>query len=113
MYSRTDVVHEIESITNRVSGNVEASIQHTYNADPLDRANDAANQEVSKACAVHDKKRLVQLRKTLKLMDNDTYGCCSGCGVDIPNDRLEINPSYTDCLECTIAQERKDAQLAA
>jgi RNA polymerase-binding protein DksA len=39
-------------------------------------------------------------------MANGSYGACVDCGVDIPLDRLEVQPAATRCVPCQERFER-------
>jgi len=39
-------------------------------------------------------------------MSEGTYGCCEGCGAEIPVARLEIRPSARYCVPCQERQPR-------
>ena len=39
-------------------------------------------------------------------MSNGSYGACVDCGVDIPLDRLEVQPAATRCVPCQERFER-------
>ena len=44
--------------------------------------------------------RLVALASARRRIDSDDYGCCLGCGEDIAEERLKIDPTVTLCVDC-------------
>jgi DnaK suppressor protein len=44
--------------------------------------------------------RRLQLLRTLSRMDNDEYGYCMECGDEIPDGRLDIDPTFHLCVKC-------------
>jgi DnaK suppressor protein len=52
--------------------------------------------------------RAASLRRTIEDIDAalariaaGTYGRCSGCGTEIPEERLELRPFATSCVACS------------
>ena len=45
-------------------------------------------------------KRLEDIELSLSKIENDNYGVCEVCGVEIEEDRLEANPSARTCKKC-------------
>jgi DnaK suppressor protein len=43
-------------------------------------------------------------------IDQDDYGCCDACGVDIGIKRLEARPTATLCIDCKTLDEIKEKQ---
>ncbi len=50
----------------------------------------------------HDQLRalLADVTHALEKFDEESYGVCDGCGVDIPPERLEVLPWATLCVRC-------------
>ena len=60
---------------------------------------------------------LNQLRKLIKKIDstldrlqNDDYGYCDACGIEIGIQRLEARPTATMCIDCKTLAEIKERQ---
>ena len=47
---------------------------------------------------------------TLDLIDEDDYGFCETCGVEIGIKRLEARPTATLCIDCKTLDEIKERQ---
>ena len=46
-------------------------------------------------------------------IENDDYGHCESCGVEIGIRRLEARPTATLCIDCKTIAEIKEKQMAA
>lgn len=57
-------------------------------------------QSISAAGKARLKKRLPQIERALKAIDDGTYGTCSSCGNGIQSGRLEIRPESRLCVNC-------------
>jgi RNA polymerase-binding transcription factor DksA len=49
--------------------------------------------------------KLYSIEESLKRLENDTYGICVDCDVDIPEKRLLANPHFLICVSC--AEDRE------
>lgn len=47
------------------------------------------------------KVQISELKKALKRLDQEEFGCCEGCDEEIPIARLELNPAVRMCIKCT------------
>ena len=57
-------------------------------------------QEMAKALDTRRQKRCRELNAALNRIERREYGICEGCGDDIPEKRLQINPAARRCVEC-------------
>lgn len=57
-------------------------------------------QSISEAGKARLRKRLPQIDRALKAVDEGTYGTCVRCGGAIPAGRLEIRPESRLCVGC-------------
>jgi len=57
-------------------------------------------QSISAAGKARLRKRLPQIDRALKAIEEGTYGTCVSCGEDIPSGRLEIRPESRLCVGC-------------
>jgi len=58
-----------------------------------------------------ERKLIKKIDSTLELIDNDDYGFCSACGVEIGIRRLEARPTATLCVDCKTLDEIKEKQI--
>ena len=80
--------------------------------DPVDRA--AQEEEFSLELRTRDRERklIKKIEKTLQLIEEDEFGFCKSCGIEIGIRRLEARPTADLCIECKTLQEIKERQLA-
>ena len=80
--------------------------------DPVDRA--AQEEEFSLELRTRDRERklIKKIEKTLQLIEDDDFGFCKSCGIEIGIRRLEARPTADLCIECKTLQEIKERQLA-
>ena len=79
--------------------------------DVLEQDNDDAPQrlperEVAAALSDQERRELEAVTASLARMARGDYGVCADCGVDIPFDRLKVEPSALRCVDCESRHER-------
>ena len=52
-----------------------------------------------------------KIELSLKDIDDDFYGYCETCGVEIGIKRLEARPTATKCIDCKTVDEIKEKQI--
>ena len=77
-------------------------------ADPSDRASQEEEFALELRTRDRERKLIKKIDSTMKLMDNDEYGFCETCGIEIGIRRLEARPTATQCIDCKELQERKE-----
>ena len=79
--------------------------------DPADRA--SQEEEFSLELKTRDRERRLirKIDKTIDLVDQDDYGYCESCGVEIGIRRLEARPTATQCIDCKTLSELKERQI--
>tara|TARA_R110001583_G_scaffold66753_4_gene191513 strand:+ start:2742 stop:3173 length:432 start_codon:yes stop_codon:yes gene_type:complete len=80
-------------------------------ADPADRA--SQEEEFSFELRTRDRERKLtkKINVTLERIEQDDYGYCDSCGVEIGIRRLEARPTATQCIDCKTLAEIKEKQL--
>jgi len=80
--------------------------------DPVDRA--AQEEEFSLELRTRDRERklIKKIEKTLQLIEEDEFGFCKSCGIEIGIRRLEARPTADLCIECKTLSEIKERQMA-
>lgn len=80
-------------------------------ADPNDRA--SQEEEFSLELRTRDRERKLtkKINDTLELIDEDDYGYCDSCGIEIGIRRLEARPTATLCIDCKTLAEIKEKQI--
>ncbi len=79
--------------------------------DPADRA--TQEEEFAFELRTRDRERRLirKIDQTLDLIENDEYGWCEQCGVEIGIRRLEARPTATLCIDCKTLDEIKERQI--
>lgn len=76
--------------------------------------NDRATQEEEFALALRtrdrERKLIRKIDKSMAEIDNEDYGFCETCGVEIGLRRLEARPTATQCIDCKTLSEMKERQ---
>ena len=85
--------------------------QASNDPDPADRA--TQEEEFSLELRTRDRERrlIKKIDKTIDLIDQDDYGFCESCGIEIGIQRLEARPTATQCIDCKLLSEIKERQI--
>lgn len=79
--------------------------------DPADRASQEEEFSLELRTRDRERKLIKKIDKTIDLIDNDDYGFCDACGVEIGIRRLEARPTATLCVDCKTIDEIKEKQV--
>lgn len=72
----------------------------SWGADELaDHATETHNRELDDSLEENAEQILREIEIALARIDDGTYGTCSACGQEIPQDRLEAVPYATLCVD--------------
>ena len=81
----------------------------------LPDVNDRATQEEEFAIELRtrdrERKLIKKIDQTLQRIEDDDYGFCDSCGVEIGIRRLEARPTATLCIDCKTLAEIKEKQI--
>ncbi len=79
--------------------------------DPADRA--SQEEEFALELRNRDRERTLikKIDKTLQLIEDNEYGWCESCGVEIGIRRLEARPTADLCYDCKSLAEIKEKQV--
>ena len=78
--------------------------------DPADRATQEEEFSLELRARDRERKLIRKIDSTIDLVDNDDYGFCDACGVEIGIKRLEARPTATLCIDCKTLDEIKEKQ---
>lgn len=80
--------------------------------DPVDRA--SQEEEFSLELRNRDRERrlIKKIEKTLQKLEDDDFGFCDHCGIEIGIRRLEARPTADLCIDCKTLAELKEKQMA-
>ena len=78
--------------------------------DPNDRASQESEFAMELRARDRERKLLKKIAESLDLIDEEEYGYCESCGVDIGVRRLEARPTATLCIDCKTLDEIREKQ---
>ena len=82
-------------------------------ADPADRATQEEEFSLELRTRDRERKLIKKIDKTLEAIENDDYGFCKTCGIEIGLRRLEARPTATQCVHCKTLDELREKQTGA
>lgn len=95
----------LEAWRNQLRDEVDRTVSHMQDEaanfpDPVDRA--AQEEEFSLELRNRDRERklIKKIEKTLKKVEDEDFGYCESCGVEIGIRRLEARPTADLCIDC-------------
>ncbi|WP_026972271.1 RNA polymerase-binding protein DksA [Aliagarivorans marinus] len=106
----------LDAWRNQLREEVDRTVTHMKDEaanfpDPVDRA--AQEEEFSLELRTRDRERklIKKIEKTLVKIEEDDFGFCDACGVEIGIRRLEARPTADLCIDCKTLAEIKEKQL--
>ena len=81
--------------------------------DPADRASQEEEFSLELRARDRERKLIRKIEKTLTRIEEEDYGYCDSCGVEIGIRRLEARPTATLCIDCKTLAEIKEKQLGS
>ena len=78
--------------------------------DPADRATQEEEFSLELRTRARERKLIKKIDSTLDRLQNDDYGYCDACGIEIGIQRLEARPTATMCIDCKTLAEIKERQ---
>ncbi|TRX72929.1 RNA polymerase-binding protein DksA [Pseudomonas mangiferae] len=81
--------------------------------DPADRASQEEEFSLELRARDRERKLIKKIDETLQLIEENEYGWCDSCGVEIGIRRLEARPTATLCIDCKTLAEIKEKQLGS
>ena len=107
----------LEAWRNQLRDEVDRTVSHMQDEaanfpDPVDRA--AQEEEFSLELRNRDRERklIKKIEKTLKKVEDEDFGYCESCGVEIGIRRLEARPTADLCIDCKTLAEIREKQMA-
>jgi len=79
-------------------------------ADPSDRATQEEEFSLELRTRDRERKLIKKIDKTIDRIEDNDYGFCDSCGVEIGIRRLEARPTATLCIDCKTLAEIKERQ---
>jgi DnaK suppressor protein len=84
----------------------------TSYADPNDRASQESDMALELRNRDRERKLIKKIDETLRNIESQDYGYCTGCGEEIGLKRLEARPTATLCIDCKTLDEIREKQIA-
>lgn len=79
--------------------------------DPNDRATQESEFSMELRARDRERKLIKKIEESIRHLDNDEFGYCEACGVEIGVKRLEARPTATLCIDCKILDEIREKQM--
>ena len=101
---------------NQLMEEVDRTVSHMKDEaanypDPSDRASQEEEFSLELRTRDRERKLIRKIEKTIDLIDQDDYGYCDTCGVEVGIRRLEARPTANQCIDCKTLDELKERQL--
>ena len=80
--------------------------------DPNDRATQEEEFSLELRTRDRERKLIKKIDEGLKMIDDQDYGYCESCGIEIGIRRLEARPTATMCIDCKTLEEIRERQTA-
>jgi DnaK suppressor protein len=111
-------VHFVSILTNwknELLGEVDKTVSHmkdevTNFPDPNDRASQEEEFALELRTRDRERKLIKKIDESLSDIEEDEYGYCESCGVEIGIRRMEARPTATQCIDCKTLEEIKEKQ---
>lgn len=98
----------VSDITRTINSMQDESINHP---DPTDRATQETDMSLELRSRDRERKLIKKIDETIQRIDEDDYGYCDNCGVEIGIARLEARPTATLCIDCKTLDEIRERQM--
>jgi DnaK suppressor protein len=79
--------------------------------DPNDRASQESDFALELRTRDRERKLIKKIDESLRDLDNNEYGYCETCGIEIGIRRLEARPTATLCIDCKTLDEIRERQV--
>lgn len=80
--------------------------------DPNDRATQEEEFSLELRTRDRERKLIKKINEAQKRIDDDEYGYCQTCGIEIGVNRLEARPTAELCIDCKTLEEIRERQTA-
>jgi DnaK suppressor protein len=79
--------------------------------DPNDRATQESEFSMELRARDRERKLIKKIDDSMRNLENEEFGYCEACGVEIGVKRLEARPTATLCIDCKILDEIREKQM--
>lgn len=102
---RTELMEEVDRTVNHMKD------EAANFPDPADRATQEEEFSIELRTRDRERKLIKKIDQTLERVEQQDYGFCDTCGVEIGLRRLEARPTATQCVDCKTLDELRERQL--
>jgi DnaK suppressor protein len=102
---KEDLSHDIDSTIHSMQDDA------TVFADPNDRASQESDMTLELRNRDRERKLIKKIGETLAKIDEDDYGYCESCGIEIGLQRLQARPTASLCIDCKTLEEMREKQM--
>ena len=96
---RTELEAQLRELVARAEG-IDNDLRKPGDNDWEERATESEGDEVLASVGDLAIDEIEQIKHALHKIDEGTYGKCTRCGQQIPQERLEVVPNATTCTGC-------------
>lgn len=98
---------------NQLMEEVDRTVHHMQDdagnfPDPADRATQESEFSLELRTRDRERKLIRKIDQTLQDLDQEDYGYCESCGIEIGIRRLEARPTATLCYDCKTEDEIRE-----
>ena len=101
-----------EELINNASATTNHLQEQEATPDPADRATLEEEYALELRTRDRERKLIKKIEKTLKKVEDEDFGYCDSCGVEIGIRRLEARPTADLCIDCKTLAEIREKQMA-
>ena len=101
---------------HELMGEVDRTVHHMQDEaanfpDPADRATQEEEFSIELRTRDRERKLIRKIDQTIERLEQEDYGYCDTCGIEIGLRRLEARPTATQCVDCKSLDEIKERQI--
>jgi YteA family regulatory protein len=106
---RARVEAALQNLHEETAGTLseDAGEETAYDNHLADTATETYDRELDYTLEENAEHLLAEIDAALKRIEAGTYGICTNCGKQIPEERLEALPWATLCIDCQRDRERR------
>jgi DnaK suppressor protein len=102
---KTDLMEEVDRTVHHMQDDA------ANFPDPNDRATQESEFSLELRTRDRERKLIKKIDESLKAIENDDYGYCEACGIEIGIRRLEARPTAVLCIDCKTLDEIREKQM--
>jgi DnaK suppressor protein len=101
---RSELMQEVDRTVNHMKD------EAANFPDPADRATQEEEFSLELRTRDRERKLIRKIDQTMERINQDDYGYCDACGIEIGIKRLEARPTAELCIDCKTLAEIKEKQ---